>query len=98
MKLKIEKTLPSSTKKWMAIFTRPGGTSIRTQFGAKGYEDYTIHKDKTRREHYRNRHRKDLDTGDFTRAGFLSYYLLWGDSTSLKKNTIDFKKKFGIEK
>jgi hypothetical protein len=98
MKLRIEKTSPSSRKKWIAIFTHPDGTSTRTEFGAKGYEDYTIHKDKTRRLHYWNRHLKDLDTGDFTRAGFLSFYLLWGDSTSLKKNINTFKKKFDIEK
>ena len=45
---------------------------------------------------YRARHKKDLDTKDFKRAGFLSYYLLWGDNTSLKQNIEDYKKKFNL--
>ena len=50
--------------------------------------DYTLHKDKERRRRYRKRHEKFLKTNDPTRAGFLSR-LLWGDSTSLKKNISD---------
>jgi hypothetical protein len=30
------------------------------------------------------------------RAGYLSYYILWGDSTSMKKNIASYKKKFDL--
>tara|TARA_S200002703_G_C3596784_1_gene183316 strand:+ start:128 stop:376 length:249 start_codon:yes stop_codon:yes gene_type:complete len=65
-------------------------------FGAKGMDDYTITKDKKQREAYRARHKKDLDTKDPTRAGYLSYYLLWGDSTSLQENIKNYKKRFNL--
>jgi len=81
-------------KKYDAVFLKDNGKEKITSFGASGMSDYTINKDKDRRERYRKRHMKDLKTNDPTRAGYLSYYLLWGDSTSLKKNISDYKKKF----
>ncbi len=83
-------------KKLMAIFTDEKGKSKKTYFGAAGMSDYTIHKDKERRERYRARHKKDLKTNDPTRAGYLSYNLLWGDSTSLKQNINTYRKKFNL--
>ena len=59
-------------------------------------EDYTQHHDTERREAYRSRHEKDLKTGDPHRAGYLSYYILWGDSTSLAKNLADYKRRFKV--
>ena len=38
------------------------------------------HKDKDSTTSSRKRHKKDLDTNDPTRAGFLSYYILWNKS------------------
>jgi hypothetical protein len=78
-------------KKWIATFD----DGKKTKFGAAGADDYTITRDKKQRDLYRARHRKDLDTGDPQRAGYLSYYILWGDSTSIKKNVADFNKRFG---
>jgi hypothetical protein len=66
----------------------------KTRFGAKGYEDYTTHHDVKRREAYRKRHKKDLETNDPYRAGYLSYYILWGDSTSLAQNVRDYNRRF----
>jgi len=82
-----------SRHKLVALF-RDGNKTKKTYFGAVGYSDYTIHKDKDRRERYRIRHKKDLRTGDPTRAGYLSYYLLWGDSTSVSTNLKQYKKRF----
>jgi hypothetical protein len=79
----------------MAVFENNGRTKT-THFGAKGMDDYTIKGDKEQRERYRARHKKDLETKDPTRAGFLSYYLLWGDSTSFAQNLRDFKSRFGL--
>jgi len=84
-------------KKYMATFTDDaGGRSKTTHFGQKGAKDYLITKDKERRKRYRDRHRKDLKTGDYKRAGYLSYYLLWGESTSLKENISKYKKRFKL--
>ena len=82
-------------KKWKAVFDNDGRTKT-THFGAAGMQDYTQHHDKERRERYRERHRKDLETGDPTRAGFLSYYLLWGDSTSFDANLASYRRRFGL--
>ncbi len=80
-------------KKLMAVFDIDGKKKT-THFGSKGMDDYTKTKDKEQRKRYRQRHAKDLNTNDPTRAGFLSYYILWGDSTSLDKNIADYKKRF----
>lgn len=79
-------------KKYTALFN--DGT--KTHFGAEGMSDYTIHKDKERRERYRARHKKDLDTNDPKRAGYLSYYLLWGDSTDLGTNIKNYIRRFKV--
>ena len=79
-------------KKWDAIFD--DGT--RTPFGARGMDDFTITHDKEQRDRYRARHAKDLTTNDPTAAGYLSYYLLWGDSTNLNVNIRAFKKRFNL--
>ena len=85
----------SKTKKYTATFMI-NGKEKKTSFGAKGYTDYLLSKDKEQRDRYRKRHEKDLKTGDPTRAGYLSYYLLWGDSTSLKENIKSYKKRFKL--
>ena len=60
-------------KTYVAVFDVEG--KIRnTYFGAPGYQDFTTHHDPQRREQYRKRHEKDLETHDPTRAGFLSSY------------------------
>ena len=84
--------LETGKHKFKAVFS--DGTT--TKFGSKNSEDYTTHHDPKRRDNYRKRHEKDLRTGDPTRPGFLSYYISWGDSTSLVKNIYDFKKKFDL--
>lgn len=81
-------------KKWKAIFQDDSGRRRTTHFGAEGMDDYTLTHDKEQRDRYRERHKKDLKTGDPTRAGFLSYYLLWGNSTSLNANISSFRRMF----
>ena len=91
-KLQISKS-EKSEKKYKAVFTKDDGKTKTIHFGAKGYEDYTQHHNKDRRTLYRKRHEKDLK-GDPMRAGYLSYYILWGDSTNLQTNIRAFKNKF----
>ena len=83
---------PNPQKKWRAIFE--DGTT--TDFGSSAHQDYTQHHSETRRALYRQRHKKDLATKDPKRAGYLAYYLLWGDSTSLEDNLRLYKARFGL--
>ena len=84
-------------KKLMATFTRDNGRVKVTHFGQAGADDYTKTKDKTQRTRYRRRHSKDLKTGDYTRAGYLSYHILWGSSTSVRENISSYKKRFNLK-
>jgi len=83
-------------KKLVAVFTKDNGRTKKTYFGAAGMDDYTITKDKEQRKRYRSRHKKDLSTGDYTRAGYLSWYILWGNSTSRRENISAYKKRFNL--
>jgi hypothetical protein len=83
---------PKAKSKWRAEFD--DGT--HTDFGAAGMDDYTLTGNKEQRDRYRARHRKDLETNDPTRAGYLSYYILWGDSTSMRTNIADYRRRFGM--
>lgn len=96
MKLLSIKPSTKADKKLMATFENENGRKKTTHFGASGMDDYTKTHDKEQRDRYRTRHKKDLETGDYTRAGFLSYYILWGDSTSLQTNINAYKKKFNL--
>lgn len=82
---------PLATKKLRAVWA--DGT--HTDFGAAGYSDYTLHKDAARRARYRTRHARDrLD--DPRTPGALSWYLLWGATTSLAANIRAFRRRFGV--
>ena len=93
--LRLEKS-PKPEKKWRAVFETDSGGQKHTDFGDSSMEDYTQHKDRQRRENYRSRHQKDLRTRDPTRAGFLSYYILWGDYSSIRSNLDAYKRKFNL--
>ena len=84
------------TKKLTAVFYKDNKKIKTSHFGSAGMDDYTITKDKEQRKRYRDRHRKDLQTKDPMKAGYLSYYLLWGDSTSLRANISSYKKRFNL--
>lgn len=83
-------------KKMKATFkdTETGRTRI-THFGASGMDDYTRTHDKEQRARYRERHAKDLK-GDPTRAGYLSMFILWGNSTSIRDNISAYKSRFNL--
>jgi hypothetical protein len=87
-------------KKLKATFLQDNGRTKTVHFGAKKngqpMDDYTLSKDKEQRDRYRTRHAKDLQTGDPTKAGFLSYYVLWGDSKSRATNIAAYKKRLNL--
>ena len=83
-------------KKLVAKFQTDTGRTRSVHFGASGMDDYTKTHNKEQRDRYRTRHAKDLQTHDPTRAGFLSYYILWGNSTSLQTNIAAYKRQFNL--
>lgn len=82
--------------KYVAVFVDSNGRTKTTKFGAHGMDDYTLTKDTAQRSRYRQRHEKDLGTKNPTKAGFLSYYILWGPSTSIQENIHSYKRKFNL--
>jgi len=93
----IVKKSDKAGKKYVAIFTKDDGKIKKTYVGQSGADDYLKTKDKEQRKRYRSRHAKDLDTKDPTRSGYLSYYLLWGDSSSLRENIKNYKKRYNFK-
>jgi len=95
--MKLESVHPAhdGVHKYVATFDTDGRKK-RTKFGAQGMDDYTKTHDKTQRTRYIKRHQKDMTTGDPTRAGYLSRYLLWGESTSMMENLRRFKNRFNL--
>jgi hypothetical protein len=96
--VKVEKATDGKHK-FVAIFETEGRQK-QVPFGAKGMDDYTLFSDKAEgkfhRDLYRTRHEKDLRTLDPTKPGYLSYYILWGDSTDVNTNIKKYKKMFNL--
>ena len=93
MKDKLVKVVKSKKegKKYTAVFQ----SGKETSFGAKGYEDFTQHKDENRKRLYRKRHQKDLKPKDPRRAGYLSMEILWSKPT-LKEGIKHYKQKYNM--
>jgi len=83
-------------KKYMAIFFDNGKKVKTTHFGAKNMSDFTIHKDKERKQRYLDRHRKRENWNDPMTAGALSRWILWNKPT-LDASIKDFKKRFKLK-
>ena len=88
------KKLKNNTKKYEITFQKNGKKYIR-KFGATGMSDYTIHKDRERRERYISRHKKDLKTNDPMKPGYLSMFILWNKS-SLSASLADYKRRLNV--
>lgn len=96
MKVEI-KPSTNKNKKYMAIFYDDNSNRIKTtHFGAKGMSDFTIHKDKERKERYLKRHQKRENWNSFMTPGSLSRYVLWNKPT-LKGSIRDYKKRFNLK-
>jgi len=93
MKVSITKSTKKG-KKLTAVFQ--GENKKKTiHFGAEGMSDFTINKDKARKERYLKRHKKRENWEDPMTAGSLSRYILW-NKTSLKESIKDYKKRFNL--
>jgi DnaJ-domain-containing protein 1 len=83
-----------SGKKLMATFETNGRRKV-IHFGAAGMGDYTKHHDRVRRNRYITRHLKDYRTGDPSRAGYLSMFVLW-NKPSLQASISDYRRRLGV--
>lgn len=96
MTIKLVSIKPSSkaTKKYDAVFNIDN-KSKTVSFGAKGYSDFTIHKDEVRKQRYLTRHRATEDWSNPITPGSLSRYVLW-NKTSLRESIADYKWRFNL--
>ena len=76
-------------KKYDAVIDKTKTVS----FGAKGYSDFTIHKDTERKDRYIKRHKTNEDWNDPKTAGFYAKHVLWNKPT-MKESIADLNKKF----
>jgi hypothetical protein len=82
-------------KKFDAVFERNGREFV-TPFGARGYSDFTKHKNVTRRARYLKRHSgMGEHWNDPTTAGALSKWILWNKPT-FKASLEDYRKRFHL--
>jgi hypothetical protein len=87
---------PKAGKKLRAVFYDAETDKTKhTDFGATGYDDFTKTHDEEQKKRYQTRHAKDLKTGDPTKAGFLSYYILWNKPT-IAGSVRDYKSRFNM--
>jgi len=73
-------------------------TAKTVKFGAKGYSDYTQHKDKARMERYVVRHsaRENWTASGLETAGFWSRWILW-NKPDFGASIRSTERKFGIK-
>ena len=95
IKMVVEKGT-AKNKKFKAIFYDGDKKIKTTQFGDNRYQQYIQHKDKERRSKYRSRHKGNLSKGTYMSPSHLSFYLLWGDSSSFDTNIKKYKKMFKL--
>jgi hypothetical protein len=92
--MKFESLEPSTqkNKKYMISFSNPKKT---IHFGSKTSQTYLDHEDKVKRLNYIKRHRANEDWSKVN-AGSLSRFILWGDSTNINTNAVQFLQRFKI--
>lgn len=93
----LEKSNLQDKKYKVTIFNRDGTSKI-VHFGAKGYSDYTIHKDEERMHRYSVRHkpRENWNKSGLFTSGFWSKWILW-NKPSLNESIRNTEKRFGLK-
>ena len=64
-------------------------------FGNTNYSDFTIHKDKDRKDRYLKRHEKNENWSNPITSGSLSRWVLW-EKPSLEQGIKYYKKRFSL--
>lgn len=87
-----------SDKKYMVIITDNKGKKKTVHFGAKGYSDYTKHKDAERKGRYVTRHKakENWSKSGINTPGFWSRWILW-NKPGLKTSIKDTERRFKIK-
>ena len=80
-------------KKLVIKFSEP---NLTIHFGSKNSSTFLDHHDKIKRSNYLKRHRVNEDWNQVN-AGSLSAYILWGDSSEMYSNLINYLDKFNID-
>jgi len=80
-------------KKLVIKFSDP---NLTIHFGSKNSSTFLDHHDKLKRSNYLKRHRVNEDWNQVN-AGSLSAYILWGDSSDMYANLINYLDKFNID-
>lgn len=85
-------------KRYTAVFRdSESGREKRVNFGDASMENFTIHKDPERRKRYLDRHKSRENWNDPLTPGALSRWILWGESSSLRKSVSDYRKRFKLK-
>ena len=80
-------------KKLVITFSEP---NLTIHFGSKNSSTFLDHYDKTKRSNYLKRHKVN-ENWDKVNAGSLSAYILWGSSTDMYTNLLNYLDKFNID-
>ena len=80
-------------KKLVITFSEP---NLTIHFGSKNSSTFLDHHDKVKRSNYLKRHKVNEDWNQIN-AGSLSAYILWGDSSDMYSNLINYLDKFNID-
>lgn len=80
-------------KKLVIKFSEP---NLTIHFGSKNSSTFLDHHDKVKRSNYLKRHKVNEDWNQIN-AGSLSAYILWGDSSDMYANLINYLNKFNID-
>ena len=81
------------TKKLVIKFSDP---NLTIHFGSKNSSTFLDHHDKLKRSNYLKRHKVN-ENWNQVNAGSLSAYILWGDSSDMYANLINYLDKFNID-
>ena len=90
---------PLKGKKYRAVWYEDGVEKRHADFGAKNYEDYTIHKDPLRKDSYISRHgatEEILWETDPYAPATLSRFVLW-EKPDLRESWNYYKNKFNFQ-
>jgi hypothetical protein len=79
-------------KKLVITFSEP---DLTIHFGSKNSSTFLDHHDKVKRSNYLKRHKVNEDWNQIN-AGSLSAYILWGNSSDMYSNLINYLDKFNI--
>jgi hypothetical protein len=80
-------------KKLVITFSEP---NLTIHFGSKNSSTFLDHHDKVKRSNYLKRHKVNENWNQIN-AGSLSAYILWGNSSDMYSNLINYLDKFKID-